>query len=329
MLHNKEIRQFFLILVAITVTSTILSFAIHILAGLLMLFAAATYWISFYIFTKKRYQSLAHISEQLDLVLHNAEHLYIADSEEGELSVLQCEITKMTRRIQEQNMHLRREREQLADSMANIAHQLRTPLTSVTLILSLLEETHDKSERLSLIREAKQLFVQMDWLLNSLLKLSRIDAGIVVFQHEAVNLRDLITASLHPFCLSMDLHNIQVKTDIDKEVQIQGDFSWLSEAIQNIIKNCIESIGENGFIEISCNDTILFTELLIHDSGNGFDKESLTHLFDRFYRRKNAGACGYGIGLALCKMIITSQNGTITAKNHKNGGAVFHIRFSK
>ncbi len=329
MLHNKEIKQFFVFLIAITLTSTILGFTIHILAGFLMMSASAVYWIAFYIFTKKRYQRIARISEQLDLVLHNTEHLYIADYEEGELSVLQCEITKMTRRIQEQNMFLKKQQEQLADSMADIAHQLRTPLTSLTLILSLLEDTQDEAEHRSLILEAKQLFVQMDWLLNSLLKLSRLDAGIVTFQHESINLRSLIIASLRPFQLSMDLHNIQVELAIDESVQIQGDFAWLSEALQNIIKNCMENSVEGGSIVISCTDTVLFTELLIHDNGEGFDKEDLAHLFDRFYRGKNASACGYGIGLALCKMIITNQNGIITAKNHVNGGAVFHIRFSK
>ena len=110
---------------------------------------------------------------------------------------------------------------------------------------------------------------------------------------------------------------------------IQGDIGWLTEAIQNILKNCMESVGENGKIEVACTDNPLYTEITIHDSGAGFEKEDLPRLFDRFYRGKNENASGYGIGLSLCQMIITRQGGTITARNHPEGGAVFAIRFPK
>ena len=169
----------------------------------------------------------------------------------------------------------------------------------------------------------------MDWLLASLLKLSRLDAGIVVFQSEQIDVNALISAALHPLLIPMELHNIDLQTDVPKGVIIQGDSAWLSEAIQNVLKNCMESAGENGKLEIFCTDNPLFTEIAVHDSGAGFEKEDLPCLFDRFYRGKNAGATGYGIGLALCKMIITRQGGTITAKNHPQGGAIFAIRFPK
>jgi signal transduction histidine kinase len=235
----------------------------------------------------------------------------------------------MTLRIREQNDALKKEKEHLADSLADIAHQLRTPLTSVNLILSLLENNPDENERKSLIWETKELFVQMDWLLTSLLKLSRLDAGIVVFQSEQIDINNLICAALRPFIIPMELHNIDLQIDAPKGIIIQGDLVWLSEAIQNILKNCIESTGDNGKIEIVCVDSLLFTEIIIHDSGAGFAKEDLPCLFDRFYRGKNSGATGYGIGLALCKMIITRHGGSITAKNHLQGGAMFSIRFPK
>jgi signal transduction histidine kinase len=195
--------------------------------------------------------------------------------------------------------------------------------------LSLLEKNPDENERRALIRETEELFVQMDWLLASLLKLSRLDAGIVVFQSEQVDVNVLLNTALRPFQISMELHNIHVQIDVPKGMSIQGDSGWLSEAIKNILKNCMESMGENGMIEIACADTPLFTEIAIHDSGAGFEKEDLPHLFDRFYRGKSSKATGYGIGLALCRMIITRQGGTITAKNHPQGGAIFTIRFPK
>jgi len=306
-----------------------LGFVINTAAGILVITSAAAFGTVFFAFTKARYKSIARISNQIDLVLHNADHLYIGESDEGELSILHSEITKMTLRIREQNDELKKEKEHLADSLADIAHQLRTPLTSVNLILSLLENNPDENERKALIRETEELLVQMDWLLTSLLKLSRLDAGIVVFQNEQIDVNSLVCAALRPFLISMELHNIAWQIDVAKGAIIQGDSGWLSEAIQNILKNCMESAGDKGKIEIVCEDNPLFTEIAIHDSGAGLEKEDLPCLFDRFYRGKNPNATGYGIGLALCKMIITRQGGTITAKNHPQGGAVFAIRFPK
>ncbi|MBZ9626409.1 HAMP domain-containing histidine kinase [Clostridium sp. FP2] len=329
MLRNKEFRQFAILFSLIAGTTVTLGFAINRLAGILAISSAAAFGTAFFAFTKARYKSIAQISDQIDLVLHNADHLYIGESDEGELSILQSEITKMTLRIREQNDALKKEKEHLASSLADIAHQLRTPLTSVNLILSLLENNPGENQRKAFVRETKELFVQMDWLLTSLLKLSRLDAGIVVFKSEQIDVNNLICTALRPFLIPMELHDIVLQIDVPKGIIIQGDSGWLSEAIQNILKNCMESAGENGKIEIVCTDNPLFTEIAIHDSGAGFEKEDLSCLFDRFYRGKNPNATGYGIGLSLCKMIITRQGGTITAKNHSQGGAIFAIRFPK
>ncbi len=329
MLRNREFRQFAILFSLIAAAAVLLGFAINTAAGILAISSAAAFGAAFFAFTKARYDSISQISNQIDLVLHNADHLYIGESDEGELSILQSEITKMTLRIREQNDALKKEKEHLADSLADIAHQLRTPLTSVNLILSLLKNNPDENDRKALMRETEELFVQMDWLLTSLLKLSRLDAGIVVFQSGQIDVSSLIGAALRPFLISMELHNIDLQIDAPEGMLIQGDSGWLSEAIQNILKNCMESAGENGRIEIVCGDNPLFTEIAIHDSGAGFEKEDLPSLFDRFYRGKNSKATGYGIGLALCKMIITRQGGTITAKNHPQGGAIFSIRFPK
>jgi signal transduction histidine kinase len=329
MLRNREIRQFAILFSLIATVAVILGFAINTSAGILAIVSAAAFGTAFFVFTKARYKSIARISDQIDLVLHNADHLYIGEADEGELSILHSEITKMTLRIREQNEALKKEKEHLADSLADIAHQLRTPLTSANLILSLLANNPDENERKAFVRETEELLLRMDWLTTSLLKLSRLDAGIVVFQSEQIDVNDLICTALRPFLIPMDLHNIDVQIDIPKGMIIQGDSGWLSEAIQNVFKNCMESAGDNGKVEIVCTNTPLFSEISIHDSGAGFEKEDLPRLFDRFYRGKNPKATGYGIGLALCKIIITRQGGTITAKNHPQGGAIFAIRFSK
>ena len=329
MFRNKEIRQFAVLLAIITAISTTVGFAIHLEAGILSFGSSVAFGAAFFMFTKARYKSIARISDQIDLVLPNADHLYINESDEGELSILQSEVTKMTLRIREQNEALKKEKVHLADSLADIAHQLRTPLTSANLILSLLKNNPEEKERKALLQETQDLFIQMEWLIRSLLKLSRLDAGIVIFQTEQLDINDLINAAIRPFLIAMELHSIQVQIDVPNGIKIVGDAGWLSEAIQNILKNCMESTGDGGKIEIACEDTVLFTEITLHDSGTGFAKEDLPHLFDRFYRGKDSNATGYGIGLALCKTIITRQGGTVSAKNHPQGGAVFSIRFPK
>lgn len=329
MFRNREVRKFAVLFLVMTAVTTGLGFAINMAAGILAAVAAAAFGTAFFLFTRARYQNIARISDQIDLVLHNAERLYIEDADEGELSILSSEITKMTQRIREQNDALRKEKEHLAESLADIAHQLRTPLTSTNLILSLLASHPEEAERKAFIREAEELLVRMDWLLTSLLKLSRLDAGIVAFQSVQVDIESLISAAIRPLMIPMDLHDIAFEARVPEGAVIQGDSDWLSEAIQNILKNCMESIGSHGKIELVCEDTPLFTEIIIHDSGSGFQEEDLPHLFDRFYRGKQADTAGYGIGLALSKMIITRQGGMVMARNHPQGGAVFALRFSK
>jgi signal transduction histidine kinase len=329
MLSNREIRQFAILFALMTAIAVTLGFVINMAAGILVIAFAAASGMAFFVFTNARYKSIARISDQINLVLHGDDRLYIDELDEGELSVLHSEITKMTLRIREQNDALKKEKVHLADSLADTAHQLRTPLTSINLILSLLANSPDENERKAFIREAEELLVRMDWLITSLLKLSRLDAGIVAFQSEQIEVSALICTALRPFLIPMELHDVDVQTDVPKGVSIQGDSGWLSEAIQNILKNCMESAGDNGKIEIVCTDNPLYTAITIRDNGIGIDKKDLPLLFDRYYRGKNASASGYGIGLALCKMIITRQGGTITARNHLQGGAVFAIRFPK
>ncbi len=329
MLRNRELRRFAVLFSLLAAVSVVLGFAVNTAAGVLAAASAAAFGTAFFAFTRARYRSIDRISYQIDLVLHNADRLYVGESDEGELSILNSEITKMLLRIREQYDALKNEKEHLADSLADIAHQLRTPLTSANLILSLLANDPDESERKAYVREIEELLVRMDWLITSLLKLSRLDAGIVVFQSVPIDVRGLISAALRPFLIPMELHHIDLRTDAPEGVLVQGDPGWLSEALQNIIKNCLESAGENGKIEIVGADNRLFTKISIHDSGPGFSKEDLPSLFERFYRGKNSTAAGFGIGLALCRMIVTRQGGTITAHNHPDGGALFVIRFPK
>ncbi len=329
MLRNKEIKKFTIVFAIITATSVITGFTINVACGILSIVSATAFGVAFFVFTATRYKRIAQIADQIDLVLHNTGHIYISEAEEGELAILQSEITKMTVCIRKQNETLKREKEHLANSLADIAHQLRTPLTSANLILSLLENGSNKNDEKALMREMEELFIQMDWLVTSLLKLSRLDAGIVVFKNKIEDVNTLLKNALHPFLILMELHNITLEMCVPEDIKIWCDLGWLSEAVKNILKNCIENTGDDGKIEIICEDNPIYIMISIHDSGKGFEKEDLPHIFDRFYRGNSKSSSGYGIGLALCRTIITKQGGTVTAKNDPEGGAVFCIRFPK
>ncbi len=329
MFRNKEIRWLGYGCLIVAILGAAAGFLIDRAAGMLVLGVTGGFGGLFFVFMRFRYRKIAELSELIDLVLHYGERVDIGEEEEGELSILRSEITKMTVCIREQNDALKREKKHLADSLADIAHQLRTPLTSANLVLTLMENDPDKGERKKLLWECEELFSQMDWLLTSLLKLSRLDAGIVEFNTEDVDVAGLVEEAVSPLLIPMELHDITLQKDVPADIRITGDAGWLSEAIKNILKNCMESAGDGGKIEIACEDTLLYTELTVKDSGAGFEPEQLHHIFDRFYRGKKENASGYGIGLALSKTIITRQNGTVTAKNHPAGGALFTIRFSK
>lgn len=329
MFRNREIRQFSIVFLSIALISIIVGFNINKAALILVSASSVLFGTAFFVFTRARYKSISQISAQIDKVLHNKEYLYIGELEEGELSILNSEITKMTLRLREQNEALKKEKRHLSNSLADIAHQLRTPLTSANIILSLLENNNNEKERRAFVRETEELLLKMDWLITSLLKLSRLDAELVILKKEQVEVKKLIFEAVRPLLISMELHEIELKVDVPSEIVIQGDLNWLSEAIQNIFKNCMESVGDEGKLEVTCTENPIFTEIIIHDSGSGFEEEDLPHIFERFYRGNSKNATGYGIGLSLCKMIIVRQGGTIVAKNHPQGGASFVLRFPK
>ena len=330
MLRNKEFKKFTVVFIIISAGLITTGFILNTAAGLIAALCVFTLGLLFYNFTKARYKSIAQITTQINFILHGAERLELDSFNEGELSILHSEITKMTLRIREQNELLKKDKQYLADTLADIAHQLRTPLTSVNLILTFLTKNPAHDEQKSLVRELEGLLIKMDWLITSLLKLSRVDAGVVKFKAETVDVRQLIQSVLTSLAISLELRSIEVTTDISESAFIQGDEKWLYEALLNILKNCMDYLenAENKKIEIKCTENALFTEIIIRDNGKGFSKEDLPYLFDRFYRGTGSDASGYGIGLALCKKIITQQGGSVTAKNHPQGGAVFSVRFN-
>lgn len=329
-LRNPEVCRNLVMWGLMTLIFTVLAAWLDIYFGVLTAGFGLVFIISFLAVTYKRYEKLADLSLEIDRILHDSTRFDLSRFAEGELSILSSEIYKMTVRLREQADALKKDKIYLADSLADISHQIRTPLTSINLIANFLsEENLNESRRRQLTQELFQLLSRIDWLITTLLKISKLDAGSIQMEHEPVLVGELIKKAANLVAIPMELRNQQLIVHVDGEASYQGDFTWSVEAVGNILKNCMEHTPEGGTITVEVQDNTLFTELVISDDGEGFVEEDIPHLFERFYKGKNAGDNSFGIGLALSRMIVQAQDGTIRAVNGSNGGAAFILRFYK
>lgn len=327
--NNPEIRKFLLITV---IPSLLLCFILAFFSKIaaVSVFAVSIFLIvSFLIFTKNRYNRLNTLAETIDKILHGNDTINIKSFGEGELSILESDVQKMLVRLRDQKDKLEKDRSFLADSIADISHQLRTPLTSINLILSLVEAPDISEERREeLLRELSSLITKTEYLVSVLLKISKLDAGTVQFEKKETDLKTLIQKSAEPIMIPMDIKNQSLVLNVD-DILLNCDYAWCLEVFGNILKNCTEHTPENGNITVTASDTPIYTEVIITDTGKGFDEDDIPHIFERFYKGKNSSKESFGIGLNLAKMIITAHNGTVKAQNSQSGGAEFIIRFYK
>lgn len=326
--RNPEIKGCAVIYALIAFAGCTVGFIYSVYAGVLAAVICLLF-ISIYFFSAyRRYKGLAELVDDIDAALHGKEDVSFARYSEGELSLLQSELTKLTVRLREQAETLKREKVALADSIADISHQVRTPLTSINLVLSLLNERElSEKKRRECLRELERLMARIEWLIASLLKISRLDAGTVVFKRDIISLEELIKKAAAPLEIQMEIREQLLR--VCAEGYFTGDLLWTAEALGNIIKNCTEHMGAGGTLTVKACENPMYSEITVQDTGSGIDKEDLPRLFERFYKGRNAGEQSVGIGLALARMIITGQNGTVKAENAKEGGALFTIRFYK
>lgn len=293
-------------------------------------FVSLIYILLYLFFTGKRYRQIEELSAQLDAVLHGNQTGILSDCSEGELAILHSELEKLLLRLREQSDQLQNEKELLANALADISHQIKTPLTSIHLLLERFGETEmDMAKRQEMVCEITGFIERIDWLIYALLRISRLDAGAIRFQKRKISVRDLVEKAAEPLAISMDLRGIGWKADIPEEISFQGDPEWSGEAIANILKNCMEYTPENGTIMVMAEENAVYTRIEIRDDGEDIPQEDMPHLFERFYRGRQSSGGGVGIGLSLSQRIIQSQNGTIRVSNHKEGGPVFDIKFYK
>jgi signal transduction histidine kinase len=312
-------------LVAVVITAQI-SFA----ATVLIFITSALLIGCSLVFTRWRYREIENLSDYLRRISGGDYSLDVRDNQEGELSILKNDIYKVTLMLSEQKSLLQHDKVQLTNAISDISHQLRTPLTSMTVMADLLSDPELPAEkRMEFTCNIRIQLERIGWLVSSLLKFSKIDAGTVQFKQDRISVKKLLQKALEPVLIPMDIKEQTVSIKGEDNVSFLGDLNWTAEAVINILKNSVEHTHEGGKISISFSENTLFTEVIITDNGKGIPKEELPYVFKRFYKGKNAGEDSIGIGLALAHSIITSQNGDIEVKSGRGAGTQFRIKFYK
>lgn len=327
-LNNKELRRSVWLMAAAAAVLSGIGFSYSTDCGILVL-AACLVLFAIHLGTEFcRYRTLQKLSREMDALLTGGKSLPIREYDEGELSILANQIQKMALRLTESAEAVRAEKKYLADSLADISHQLRTPLTAMNLTATMLRSPAlPEQRRIELTGELKSLLARTDWLVETLLKISKLDAGTVKLGREPVSVRELTGRAVEPIAIPMELRNQSLVVRCG-EARFLGDLTWSAEALGNILKNCMEHTPVGGTIMVTAEETALFTQIVVEDTGPGFDDQDIPHLFERFYKGSNAAENSYGIGLALARTVIAAQNGTVMAANGSNG-ARFVIKFYK
>ncbi|GAA0117475.1 sensor histidine kinase [Clostridium senegalense] len=250
---------------------------------------------------------------------------------DGDIGILKSNIVKMTSILKEHLDKEKRIKVFLSDTMADISHQLKTPMTSLIMFNELMiNPKMDWNIRKEFLENSEIQLKRMEWLIKSLLKLSRLDAGVVKFKKEKINIKNLISEVKSSLWSFIKEKNIEIILNGNEDSYYIGDTQWSIEAFTNIIKNSVEHTPKDGTIIINYEENNLYSEIKIKDNGIGISKKDLHNIFKRFYKSSNLNKSdSVGIGLALSKTIIENQNGSIYVKSHEGKGAEFIVSFLK
>lgn len=328
MYRNREFKYYIWVQVCMIALFTMISWRLD--KNLLLVFVmGAVFLVINVIFTRIRYRDIGQLNEYLVQIQNKNFDLDVRDNQEGELSILKNEIYKLTKMLSSQSDLLQRDKRYLVDSISDISHQLKTPLTSMLMMVDLLEVGNlPKEKEVEFMNNIKSGLERMEWLIQSLLKLSKLDADAVLFKEDKMNVSLVIKKSLHGLLALISHKNILINLKESEElVIIDGDEAWIVEALTNIMKNCMEHMGEDGELSIDYSQNNLYTKIEIKDTGIGISSEDLPYVFERFYKGKNSKSDSVGIGLALSKQIINRQKGQIEVSSTEGIGTCFTIKF--
>lgn len=276
-------------------------------------------------------KKINEITKYIEEINRGNYKLNIEENTEDELSILKNELYKITIKLKEVAENSQKDKTTLKDSLSDISHQIKTPITSILIMLDniLSDENMPEDIKKDFIKDIKREIINIKFLVESILKLSKIDSNSIKFIKKEVFIKDIINEAVKNVSMLSELKNIEIIVSGDDSIKTICDLKWQVEAITNILKNCIEHSYENRKIYINYNQNNMYTELKIEDNGTGIDAKDLPHIFERFYKGKNSSSDSVGIGLALSKSIIESNNGYIQVDSKLNKGTIFIIKYLK
>ena len=276
-------------------------------------------------------KELKEINEYIKEVNNKNYSLKIEDNKDGELSRLRNELYKTTVILREAAENSEEEKEKLSIAIADISHQLKTPLTSIRIMLDNISDNPDMPQEIreDFIQDISKQVEHMSSLVISLLKTAKFDAGTIKMENEEIDAKKLIDSVINNLAILIEIKEIEVITKIDEKAIFIADYKWQQEALTNILKNAIEHSQPKSNIYIIVENTSIFLKIKIKDEGQGIEQKDLKHIFERFYRAKNCNEDSIGIGLSLAKTIIEQNNGYIKATSEVGKGTLFEIKYIK
>lgn len=276
-------------------------------------------------------KELKEINEYIKEVNNKNYSLKIDDNKDGELSRLRNELYKTTVILREAAENSEEEKEKLSIAIADISHQLKTPLTSIRIMLDNISDNPDMPQEIreDFIQDISKQVEHMSSLVISLLKTAKFDAGTIKMENEEIDAKKLIDSVINNLAILIEIKEIEVITKIDEKAIFIADYKWQQEALTNILKNAIEHSQPKSNIYIIVENTSIFLKIKIKDEGQGIEQKDLKHIFERFYRAKNCNEDSIGIGLSLAKTIIEQNNGYIKATSEVGKGTLFEIKYIK
>ncbi len=280
------------------------------------------------IYTKSINKRLLKITDYVKEINKKNYKLDIISNGENAFSKLQNEIYKTMVMLNELASNSLNDKEQLKESLSDISHQLKTPLTSINIMLDNIIDNPDMepTTREEFIFDIKRDIMNINFLVQNILKLSMFDANTINFANEPIDIKEIIDETVKNVLILSDLKNIKIDISCDKDISINGDFHWEVEALTNILKNCIEYAYENSTVSITATNNRIYSTISIQNEGKTIDFQDIKHIFERFYRGKRSSKDGVGIGLALAKTIIEKDNGNISVES-KNNITEFKIKY--
>ena len=309
-----------------------LSYRNNILINLcIILIFSAIIIIVFVLYNKRKKNKIKEITNYIEQINNKNYALDIQDNNEDELSVLKNELYKITVMLKEQAENSAKDKINLKNSLEDISHQLKTPLTSITIMLDNILDSPDMDlqTRNEFIKDIYREIANIKFLVQNLLILSKFDANTITFNEKEEKLEDIIEEAKQNVASICDLKNIQILVEGKEDAKTTCDLKWQVEALTNILKNCAEHSNNNTKINVLYSENNMYSEIVIKDEGSGIDQKDLKHIFERFYKGKNSDKDSIGIGLSLAKTIIEKDNGFITVDSELGKGTTFNIKYRK